>query len=399
MKILIVSFYYTPEMGAAPSRITNMAEALHEKGAKVDVLTCLPNYPKGKIFDGYRHRFSKREEINGVNVFRYWTYATVSKNPLLRLLGMLSFALDIWLFAFRIKRVRSYDRIIIQSPPLMVSFSAVLLFRCLYRRMTVLNISDLWPLSAVELGALKEGSLYYKILAGMERFIYRHASACQGQSQEILNHVKSFGIKKPFFLYRNLQPGVSKVNDNTNADRSCLKLVYAGLLGVAQDILGMIEHINFKELGAELHIYGGGNQVEDIEAYVKTHDCGVLFHGYKSKDEITRILSTFHASIVPLVVSIKGAVPSKIFDLLPHGTPILFCGGGEGEQIVTSRGFGFVSAPGNYDMLKENILRLKNLSDADYLALRKNCLDASKGEFSFDKQMQNYYQFLKSLKN
>ena len=159
----------------------------------------------------------------------------------------------------------------------------------------------------------------------------------------------------------------------------------------------MIEHINFKELGAELHIYGGGNQAEAIEAYVKTHDCGVLFHGYRSKDEITRILSTFHASIVPLVVSIKGAVPSKIFDLLPHGTPILFCGGGEGERLITSCGFGFASTPSNYDMLKENISRLKNLSDEDYLSLRKSCLSASKGEFSFDKQALRYYDFLESL--
>ena len=231
----------------------------------------------------------------------------------------------------------------------------------------------------------------------MERFIYCHASACQGQSQEILEHVKSYGFNNPLFLYRNLQPGVPEINDNVCVDRSSLKLVYAGLLGVAQDILGMIEHINFKELGAELHIYGGGNQAEAIEAYVKTHDCGAHFHGYKPKDEISRILCTFHASIVPLVVSIKGAVPSKIFDLLPHGTPILFCGGGEGERIITSRGFGFVSTPGDYDMLKENISRLKSLSDVDYLFLRKKCQDASKGEFSFDEQMLRYYVFLESL--
>jgi hypothetical protein len=260
-----------------------------------------------------------------------------------------------------------------------------------------LNISDLWPLSAVELGALKEGSLYYKVLAGMERFIYRHASACQGQSQEILDHVKSFGFSKPVFLYRNLQPSVLEINDSINADRTCLKLVYAGLLGVAQDILGMIENINFKQLGAELHIYGGGNQAESIEAYIKTHNCGVVFHGYKPKNEISSILCSFHASIVPLVVSIKGAVPSKIFDLLPHGTPILFCGGGEGEHIITTYGFGFVSTPGNYDMLKGNISRLKSLSDVDYLSLRKNCQDASKGEFSFDEQMLRYYDFLESL--
>ena len=397
MKILIVSFYYVPEMGAAPSRITNMAEALHEKGAQVDVLTCLPNYPKGKIFDGYKHRFSKCEEINGVTIFRYWTYATVSKNPLLRLLGMLLFSLNIWLFALNVRRVRSYDRVVIQTPPLMVGFSAVLLFRCLYRRKTILNISDLWPLSAVELGAVKNGSLYYKILAGMERFIYRHASACQGQSQEILNHVKSFGLNKPLFLYRNLQRCTPDINESFTSDRTCLKLVYAGLLGVAQDILGMIEQINFKELGAELHLYGGGNQTTAIETYIKHHDCGVVFHGYKPKDEISSILSSFHASIVPLVVSIKGAVPSKIFDLLPHGTPILFCGGGEGEQIVTSHSFGFVSSPGDYNKLKDNILKLKALSEKEYLSMRRICQEASKNEFSFEKQMQRYDIFLKSL--
>ena len=57
MKILIVSFYYSPELGAAPSRISNMAEGLKSQGAEVDVLTCLPNYPQGQIFEGYRGVF------------------------------------------------------------------------------------------------------------------------------------------------------------------------------------------------------------------------------------------------------------------------------------------------------------------------------------------------------
>ena len=400
MNVLIVSFYYPPEMGAAPSRISNMAEGLLAEGSDVDVLTCLPNYPKGRIFDGYRHRFSKRETLNGINVFRYWTYATVSKNAVARLLGMLVFAIDIWVFGLKFRRIRCYDHVIIQSPPLPIACSAILLFRCLYHKSTVLNVSDLWPTSAVELGAVKEGSSNYKVLKWMENFVYKKARAYQGQSQEIVDHIEQFGYHKPHFLYRNLQPvdnGELPDSADTITDRKPLRLVYAGLLGVAQDILGLVKTVNFKALGVELHIYGGGNQAEDIEEYVKNHDCGVTCHGYKTKEEINQMLGSYHASIVPLAVTIKGAVPSKIFDLLPHGTPIIFCGGGEGEAIVRDYRLGLVSPPGDYKNLTENICLLKNMSDDDYRQLRSNCLRAAKGEFSFYEQMKHYYQFLKTL--
>ena len=121
MKVLIVSFYYEPEFGAAPSRITNLAKGLKASGVDVDVLTCLPNYPKGKIFDGYRGHFSMKEQIDGVNVYRYWTYATVSKNPLKRVLAMTAYAVSMWSFAFKRKMIKSYDRVIVQSPPILVS--------------------------------------------------------------------------------------------------------------------------------------------------------------------------------------------------------------------------------------------------------------------------------------
>ena len=99
MKVLIVSFYYEPEVGAAPSRITNLAKGLKASGMDVDVLTCLPNYPKGRIFKGYRGHFSMKEEVEGINVYRYWTYATVSKNPIKRVLAMTAFATTMWAFA------------------------------------------------------------------------------------------------------------------------------------------------------------------------------------------------------------------------------------------------------------------------------------------------------------
>ena len=175
-------------------------------GIDVDVLTCLPNYPKGRIFDGYRRRFSVKECMDGIDVYRYWTYATVSKNPFKRVLAMTSYAAAMWAFAFRRKLIRSYDRVIVQSPPMMVSASAMALFGRLYGKKVVLNVSDLWPGSAVELGYVREGSLSFKVLSRQERYIYRHAAAVCGQSQEIVEHVERMFPGKRTFLYRNLQP-------------------------------------------------------------------------------------------------------------------------------------------------------------------------------------------------
>ena len=262
MKILIVSFYYTPELGAAPSRIANMAEGLKTQGAEVDVLTCLPNYPQGQIFEGYRGCLSKKEKINGINVYRYWTYATVSKNPFKRAVSMMSFATMLWLFAFKIKKIQSYDRVIIQSPPLPVAGSAITLFKKIFGRKILVNISDLWPLSAVELGAMCEGGKIYNIFAWIERYIYRNADGIFGQSEEIIRHVNQFPSTKNKFVYRNLQQYA--VAAQLKRKHTPFRIVYAGLLGVAQDIYSIIENIPFKSIGAEFHLYGGGNQAEKI---------------------------------------------------------------------------------------------------------------------------------------
>lgn len=393
MKILIVSSYYSPEIGAAPSRITNMAEGLHRRGAEVDVLTTLPNYPRGRIFNGYRGCFHRRESDGGITIHRYWLLASVSKNPVVRLMGMLSFSVTLWAFAFRWRKIRSYDKVIIQSPPLLVAFSAVVLFSCLYGKCTVLNVSDLWPLSAVELGAVREGGLSHRVLAWMERFVYRHATMYQGQSKEIMAHIKGFEPHKKSFLYRNLQPTVLTTAMRCG-ERGPLKIVYAGLLGVAQDILGMVKEIDFKGLGAELHLYGGGNQAEEIRAYIEGRDAGVFYHGCLKKEDMVSELAKYHASIVPLAVRIRGAVPSKIYDLMPVGVPILFCGGGEGADIVRDYGLGFVSEPGDFSALAANIRRLADLPEDGYMTLRAACLRAAGTNFSFERQMDGYYGFL-----
>ena len=189
MKVLLVAERYWPEVGAAPSRLANMAEGLKKQGCEVDVLTSLPNYPKGKIFDGYRGCLSKHEVHGDVNLFRYWIFATVSRNPVFRILNMYSFAIMIWLFAFKRKRIKSYDCVIIQTPTLVVAKSAMKLFKGLYGKKCALNVSDIWPLTAVDMGAMKKCSRSWKYMAGLEKYLYKKSDGVLGQSEEILNHI------------------------------------------------------------------------------------------------------------------------------------------------------------------------------------------------------------------
>ena len=419
MRILLVAERYWPEVGAAPSRLANMAEGLERQGCEVDVLTSLPNYPQGRIFEGYRGKLCKHEVHGGVELFRYWLYATVSRNPVARMLNMFSFAWMMWLFAFKWKRIKRYDCVIIQTPQLVVAASAMRLFKGLYGKRCILNVSDIWPLTAVDMGAIATCSRSYRFMAKLEKYLYRKADGVLGQSEEILNHVaqemlslegkwdasqekdtddvlnsKLWQQNDRLWLYRNLQTYHLDCDHKTKGD--VLKLVFSGMLGVAQDVAGIVKRVPWKELGVEFHIFGGGMQLEEIQAWIAANpECGVYAHGFVKKEEIAGRLSSMDASIVPLATRIRGAFPSKVFDILPQGLPILFCGGGEGAQFISSHNVGYISTPGDYAALIENIRRLRDLSVADYEAMSARCISLSQQHLDFEKQMKQTFDWLK----
>lgn len=411
MRILLVAERYWPEVGAAPSRLANMAEGLKRHGCEVDVLTSLPNYPKGKIYDGYRGRLCRHEVHGGVDVFRYWIYATVSRNAVARALNMFSFAAMIWLYAFRCRRIRKYDFVVIQTPTLVVAKSAMVLFKGLYGRKCILNVSDIWPLTAVDIGAMAMGSRSWKYMEGLEDYLYRKADGVFGQSEEILNHIRckmTGGAQNDtdgvlgsemwkedgkLFLYRNLQ--TYDLSGGAKRRGTPLRMVFSGMLGVAQDVAGIVRNLPWREMGVEFHIFGGGKQLEEIQAWIAANpDCGVFAHGFVPKEEIAARLREMDASIVPLATRIRGAFPSKVFDILPQGLPVLFCGGGEGAKFVASRQVGFVSDPGDYAALRANVERLRDMSAEAFRAMSARCLDVSRSELDFDKQMGETVKWL-----
>jgi hypothetical protein len=116
-----------------------------------------------------------------------------------------------------------------------------------------MNVSDLWPLSAYKLGAISKGFLYNR-LEGLEHYLYRKSFVCTGQSQEIVSQLVASGAKRTL-LYRN---GVDvhrfdEVREKLKpaAEVKRLRIVYAGLLGIAQGILDVCRQLNFKEMNEE----------------------------------------------------------------------------------------------------------------------------------------------------
>lgn len=120
-KVLIISHYYPPEMGAASNRIHQLAKGLN-RNFEVTVLSPLPNYPEGRIFNQYRGKLKDSSYEDGIRVIRLWILPSNSKNKAVRFLSMLSYSLSL-MFYFVFNAIPK--RVIIQSPPLLVAFTSI----------------------------------------------------------------------------------------------------------------------------------------------------------------------------------------------------------------------------------------------------------------------------------
>ena len=180
----------------------------------------------------------------------------------------------------------------VQSPPLLLSFIAVFIL-LVKRKKIILNVSDLWPLAAIELNALKKDTFSHKISLFMERFIYKKATLILGQSKEIISHIKEIYPEKKCFLYQNFPKHDADTFDLKKVENQPIKIFYAGLLGVAQGVFKLCENINLKNLNVELHIFGDGAEKKQIENLIqKTNNSQIYFHGMLDRNELHQKLKT-----------------------------------------------------------------------------------------------------------
>jgi glycosyltransferase involved in cell wall biosynthesis len=278
----------------------------------------------------------------------------------------------------------------VQSPPLLVSYVAVFAL-WIKRKKIILNVSDLWPLAAIELKALKKDSFSHQLFLCFERFIYNKATLILGQSKEILQHVKLLVPQKKCFLYKNFP-----VHDNVkiikpiDAKNDSVKIFYAGLLGVAQGIFELCKNLEIDHLNMEFHVLGDGPEKANILEYIEQNpNKKFFFYGMLNRKDLHDKIQEFDIAIVPLKTRIYGSVPSKIFEYGSLGFPILYFGGGEGETIVLENNMGWVATVGDYKELNEQLTKISAISKENIQTMRKGILEQSKKVFNLNSQMHN----------
>jgi len=389
-KITILTQYFPPEMGAPQSRLWETAVGLKKRGWQVNIITAMPNYPTGKIFERYGGKLYSNETLEGITIQRFWLYASNSKKTIPRIINMLSFSWMCLFSWFKLIRIRPYY-IMTESPPLTLALSGLILSKTTGAK-HIMNVSDLWPLSAYELGAIEKGKLY-SLLEWLEKFLYRNSFACTGQSQEIISAIQNKGGKR-CHLYRN---GVDfeRFNINTKSNNQTPKIVYAGLLGVAQGILALCKAVPFKQLGFEFHIYGDGAEKKELETFLsKNPDRGIYYHGNAPRKEIPIILHKYDLTIIPLIKPIFGAVPSKIYEAMAAGLPIIFAGGGEGATLIKQHNTGWICEPSDYKSIAATLSEISKLGTEKLNQKKANCKLAAQNIFNRELQINHLHDFL-----
>ncbi len=353
MKLAILTQYYPPEVGAPQSRLAALAAEFVRRGHEVTVLTAMPNYPTGTIRSGYGGLFM-REEQAGVHVIRTFIYPTQKADFPRRLASYFSFVLSAAVFGSASLAVP--DFLLVESPPLFLGLAGVFLSRLKRARM-IFNVADLWPESAVRLGVVQARSAAHRVSASLERFCYRHAWLVTGQSTEIVEDISArFPRCKVFHLSNGVDSHMFRPDRATAASQRLLRkngncvALYAGLHGLAQGLELLANAAESPSFGANLEIVlmGDGPSKPSIVNYVRQRGIRhVRFLRPRPHREMPAILAAADVLFVPLVRYIPGAVPSKLYEAMASGRPVVLVAEGEAARIVRDYEAGIVVAPGD----------------------------------------------------
>ncbi|MEI6821074.1 MAG: glycosyltransferase family 4 protein [Bacteroidota bacterium] len=407
MKLLILTQYFPPEVGAPQNRLFELAVRLKNKGIDVTVFTAMPNYPQMVIHKAYKNKIYYKEQIEGITVHRSWIFVSNKKNIVLRLLNYFSFVFTSLIFG--IFKTKKTDFILCESPPLFLGITAYLLSK-FKRSNLIFNVSDLWPESAEKLGLITNKFLL-GITTKLEEFLYRKSKLITGQTQGIVKDISDrFPNKKVYWLKNGVDIKLYD-NDKIQSDwreKNGFKsddfiALYAGIIGHAQGLETILYAAdNIKENKYIKFVFIGSGPVKETLLKIKEEKGldNVYFFDLISKSEIPNVLKAINISIIPLkkLDLFKGAIPSKIFEVLAMRKAIMLGVEGEAKELfIDDAKAGLAYEPENYIDLADKITDAYNNPDK-LIELGNNGYDYVKQYFSRDIIAHEFWEFLNENK-
>jgi glycosyltransferase involved in cell wall biosynthesis len=368
MRVAFLTQYYPPETGAAQNRISDFAARFASFGHAVTVLTAMPNYPQGEILDGYRRSLLMEDRENGVRVVRTWIYASPRKSPARRLFSYFSFVVTSLLLGA--VKAGPQDVIVVESPPLFLGLSGYIISR-LRRAKLVMNISDLWPESAVAMGVVRNQAVI-RAAERLEGFLYRQSALVTGQSEGITDSIRRRFPEKPVELITNgfspelfeQQPAPAQAEARAELGLDGKFIVgYTGLHGLAQGLETVLlaAKLLLPERQIQFALFGDGPVKSAL--FKRAHSAGlanVRFFPCQPRARMPAILGALDLALVPLrgLELFKGVLPSKVFEAMGAGVAVLASVDGECRSLIERAKAGVVIEPENPEAMAAAILSL-----------------------------------------
>lgn len=363
MKILFLTQYYPPEIGAPQGRLSGLAAAFQRAGHTVTVLTAMPNYPSGRIHPGYRGVL-RRETRDGVKIIRTFVYPTQRADFLHRLTSYFSFVISSAILGtFLLERP---DYMIVESPPLFLGLAGIWL-SWIKRCPMIFNVADLWPETAVRIGVLRRGGLAHWISDRLERLCYRRARLVTGQTRAIVDDISDrFHWCNTYHLSNGVNTRTFHPDRRTAAARatlgppdSCIAL-YAGLHGLAQGLDQVFSAAELlQDTPLRFVLMGDGPTKADLIRQAQERGLtNVTFLDPRPTSEVPPLLAAADIVLVPLVTHIPGATPSKLYEAMATGRPVIIVAEGEPASVVRDGQAGLVVTPGDTGALTAALRQL-----------------------------------------
>lgn len=367
MKILIVTQYYFPEN----FKSNDLSFELQKRGHDVTVLTGLPNYPEGKMYEGYGLFKNRNQTINGVKVIRALLLLRGKGGGIRLFLNYFSFAFFASVKVFFLSFRNKYDAVIVHEPSPITQFYPALLLKKLQKVPVYFWVMDLWPESLEIAGGIKNKfvlNFFKKMVISFYKNSEKILITSKGFKKSILEK-GDFGAKLEYFpnwAEESISHGDTSFEIPSLPDG--FKVMFAGNVGEAQDMESIMQaalllkdHANIKVI-----IVGDGRKMPYVQQFIKDHalENTVITLGRFPVEA----MAAFFAKADVMLVSLKDdpifnlTVPAKIQAYMSAAKPILAMLNGEGAEIILEAGCGETAPAGNAHKLAETVMKMSELS-------------------------------------